>query len=140
MIKQKSCGGVVFTREGGELRYVIIRQTNGVLGFPKGHVEADESDEETAVREIKEETGLDVTLIGGFCECDTYYFTLDDGREIMKDVVYFLCEALGGTPVPQESELTDIFLLPFDEALAALRFERAKEVLKLADEFLRGKR
>jgi hypothetical protein len=49
MIKQKSCGGVVFTREGDELRYVIIRQTNGVVCFPKGHMEDGESEYNTAL-------------------------------------------------------------------------------------------
>ena len=140
MIKQKSCGGVVFTREGDELRYVIIRQTNGVVCFPKVHMEPGEIEEETAVREIKEETGLDVTLVDSFRECDTYQFTLDDGRKILKDVIYFLCEFSSQNPVPQESELADIYLLPYAEARAKLRFQRSREILDKADEFLRGKR
>ena len=139
MIKQKSCGGVVFTRDGGEIRYVIIRQTNGVVCFPKGHVEAGESEDETAVREIKEETGLDVTLIGGFRECDNYQFTLDDGRKILKDVIYFLCEFSAQSPVPQEAELADIYLLTYAEARAKLQFARSREILDRAEKFLKTK-
>ena len=137
MIKQKSCGGVVFTRDESDLRYVIIRQTNGVVCFPKGHIEDGESEEETAIREIKEETGLDVTLVCGFRECDTYQFALDDGREIIKEVVYFLCEFSSQQPVPQESELTEIYLLPYAEAREKLQFGRSREILDRANELLK---
>ncbi len=138
MKKEKSCGGVVFTREDGEIRYVIIKQTNGICCFPKGHMESSETEEETAIREIKEETGLDVTLIDGFRECDAYQFTLNDDVLIFKDVVYFLGELSAGTPMPQEGELEEIYLLPYDEAYEKLQFERSKEVLTLADKVVRN--
>ena len=140
MKKEKSCGGVVFTREDGIIKYVIIKQTNGICCFPKGHMESGETEEETAIREIKEETGLDVTLVGGFRECDNYSFSLDNGEKITKDVVYFLGELSAGTPMQQEGELEEIYLLPYEEAYEKLQFERSKEVLTLADKFLRGKR
>ncbi len=137
MRKEKSCGGVVFTRDGDELRYVIIRQTNGVCGFPKGHMEAGESEVDTAVREIKEETGLDVALLDGFRETDTYQFSLDDEVAILKDVVYFLGEFSSQTLIPQEGELTEIYLLPLEEALDTLDFERSKQILREADDYIR---
>lgn len=57
-----SCGGVVFTRKNGKLLYVIIRSLEGYYGFPKGHMEGDETEEQTALREIFEETGLKLKL------------------------------------------------------------------------------
>ena len=50
---EKSCGAVLFAREDASLRYLIIRHTGGHCGFPKGHTEAGESEQETALREIR---------------------------------------------------------------------------------------
>ena len=61
-----SCGAVVFTRIGGEPHYVLVRakdQPMGCHGFPKGHMEAGETEEQTALREIYEEVGLRVRLL-----------------------------------------------------------------------------
>ena len=61
MADEKSCGAIVFTRENGIRKYVIIRGTGiyqGFNGFPKGHMEEGETESETALREVKEETGM----------------------------------------------------------------------------------
>ena len=137
MTKEKSCGAVVFTREQGEPRYIIIHQTNGVYCFPKGHVEAEETEEQTAVREIKEEVGLDVSIIDGFRKTDEYKFTLNGERVIQKEVVYFLAEFSNQTPRHQESELSGVYLLNFDEALDMLSFDGMKQTLREADEYIR---
>ena len=63
MTVEKSCGAVVFTREGGEVRYVIIQSLEGYYGFPKGHMEGSETEQETALREIREEVGLTPRLV-----------------------------------------------------------------------------
>ena len=62
MTYEVSSGAVVFTRENGGLRYVIVRSLEGYYGFPKGHVEGTETEEEAAFREIQEETGLSVRV------------------------------------------------------------------------------
>ena len=54
----KSCGFVVYTDVLGERRYLVIESVNGDVGFPKGHVEAGESELETAIRELSEEVGI----------------------------------------------------------------------------------
>lgn len=59
----KSCGFVVFKEIEGEMHYLIIRAWNGECGFPKGHVENSESEYETATRELKEETNIEVRMI-----------------------------------------------------------------------------
>ena len=92
MITEKSCGGVVFTRVGEEIRYVIIRGNNGVYGFPKGHMEGNETEEETALREIKEETGLLVALLPIFRTEDEHLILQTHKEPVMKHIVYFLAE------------------------------------------------
>lgn len=137
MTKEKSCGAVVFTRDSGEVRYIIIHQTNGVYCFPKGHVETGETEEETALREIKEEVGLDVKICEGFRKTDEYKFSLNGEKVIQKEVVYFLAEFENQTPHHQESELSDVYLLSLDEALNMLSFDGMKETLREADEYIK---
>jgi 8-oxo-dGTP pyrophosphatase MutT (NUDIX family) len=63
---EKSCGAVVFQKVDGEIRYLLISSLEGIYGFPKGHMEGNETEIETALREVKEETNLDIELIAGF--------------------------------------------------------------------------
>ena len=74
----KSCGGIVF-RKKGDVKYLLIKhkeEGGGHWDFPKGHIESGESEEVTALRELKEETGIDhAKIIPGFKGEITYYFT-----------------------------------------------------------------
>lgn len=54
---EKSCGAIVFTRQNGEIEYVIIQSLEGWYGFPKGHMEQNETEIETALREVREKQG-----------------------------------------------------------------------------------
>ena len=132
---EKSCGAIVFTKESGDLRYVIIQSKEGYYGFPKGHVEGDETETETALREVREETGLTVQLIDGFRYEDSHPFE-KHGETRMKHIVYFLAEYSGQTLIAQESELNSISLMDFDTAVAAFQFENSRQILKAAHEFL----
>jgi 8-oxo-dGTP pyrophosphatase MutT (NUDIX family) len=66
VIKEKSCGAVVFTRVNNKIKYLLIRSLTGTYGFPKGHVEAGETEEQTALREVFEEVGVKIDLLRGF--------------------------------------------------------------------------
>ena len=68
MKMERSCGGVVFTRRGEEILYVIIRHRAGHCGFPKGHIEPGETEQQTALREIREETALCVEFVENFAD------------------------------------------------------------------------
>lgn len=133
---KRSCGAVVFTREQGVTKYVIIRSTEGFCGFPKGHVEAGETDEMTALREIREETGLDVRLIDGFVTTDSHPHIREGRPPVMKEMVYFLAEYQDQTPSAQLSEVSEILLLPFEEAMAIFEYESTRRILREAHEFL----
>lgn len=138
MITEYSCGAVVFTREDGCIRYVIIRSKEGFYGFPKGHREGAESEEDTALREILEETGLTVTLLDGFRTEDCHPFTRD-GETRMKHVVYFLAKYAHQTPTVQVSELDGIRLMDYDAAMNAFQFENSRRILSEAHQFLSTK-
>jgi len=135
---EKSCGAVVYTKENGLIKYVIIQSKNGVFGFPKGHVEKNETESATALREIREETGLNVKLIDGFKEESSYCFTLN-GEEITKNVIYFLGEYNNQTPVAQETELNGIFLMDYNTAISVFQFDNLKQTLTRAHTFLTNK-
>jgi len=132
---EKSCGAVVFTRLEGEIKYVIIEMKNGVHGFPKGHVEASETEEETALREICEETGLKVRLLEGFKTSDVHPIPGIEG--VMKQVIYFLAEYEDQTVKPQPEELRGAALVSYDMAKNLLEFESSRRVLKEANDFLK---
>ena len=135
MKMEKSCGGVVFTRRDDEILYVIIRHRGGHCGFPKGHMESGETEQETALREIREEVGLIVDLVGGFRAEERYALPGKNG--IMKQVVYFLAEFADQAPIPQPEEIARVYLLLFEEALRMLPFPEARRILTQADQFLR---
>ena len=135
MITEYSCGAVVFTREGGDVRYVIIKSREGIYGLPKGHMEAGETEEATALREILEETGLAVHLVDGF-RAETSHPFKKQGEERIKHVTYFLAEYEGQTPRRQESEVDSIFLMDFAIAVSAIQFEDTRGVLTAANNFL----
>lgn len=91
---EKSCGAVVFRNSAGGPAFLLIRHVNGGhWAFPKGHMEPGESEEETAIREIREETGLSVRLDTGFRRAVRYA----PKPGVDKDVVYFL-----GSPDPDK--------------------------------------
>ncbi|MBR6653852.1 MAG: DUF4298 domain-containing protein [Oscillospiraceae bacterium] len=129
-----SCGAVVFTRIEGEIKYVIIRSNEGWYGFPKGHTEELESEEETALREILEETGLKVTLLPGFKTVDEH--GIPNKPEIIKRCIYFAAEYSGQEIQRQDEELSEALLMSYDEAMGVFQFESSRRILKEVNDFL----
>ena len=91
MIKrEKSCGVLVLRRQEDELYVVLLRHRfGGHWSFPKGHVEPGETEEETACREVLEETSIHIDICPGFREVVSY----SPKRDVTKDVIYFLGRA-----------------------------------------------
>ena len=132
MIKEKSCGAVVYTTKNGEIEYLLVQMMGGHYSFPKGHVENGESEEQTALREIKEETDLDVSLDTAFRQSVVY----SPYADCEKEVVYFVAAANGGNVVCQESEIRHAVWLSFSEAYERVTFENDKRILEWADDYL----
>ena len=120
---EKSCGVVTY----------LVRQTNGFLSFPKGHVEGNETEEETALRECLEETALKATIKKGFREVINYTIPEID---VNKDVVLFVGEIDNLDYHRQEKEIADIQVYKYQEAYNLLEFDNWKQVLKKANDFL----
>ena len=133
MTYEKSCGAVVFTRINNEIKYLLIKSLTGIYGFPKGHVEQGETEEQTARREILEEVGLSVNLLPGFRSEDEYPIPQ---KNTIKRTVYFLGEYYNREFTYQKEELSDALLIDYESAMNLLQFESTKRILTEANNFL----
>ena len=134
MNRENSCGAVVFTRESGGIRYVLVEQRSGQYSFPKGHVEPGETEEQTALREIWEETGLRPVILPGFRDGEAYEVRKKPGT--MKDVVYFIAEYTDQSFAPSTTDAVSAGLFSFEEALEKLPTDSRRNVLIHANAFL----
>ena len=132
MIREKSCGAVIFFPVGTGRLYLIEQMRKGHFSICKGHVEGEETEHETATREIREETALHVRFLDGFRETEEY----SPYEGCMKEVVFFLAQAENMRAHPQPEEVRDIYWLPLELALKQLSFESDREILRRADAFL----
>ncbi|MBR3018950.1 MAG: NUDIX domain-containing protein [Clostridia bacterium] len=134
---EKSCGAVVFSRKDGEIRFVIVQEMAGAYSFPKGHMEGNETEEQTARREVFEEIGLRPAFLDGFRETDEYDLREKPGTR--KRVTYFLAEYQDEPLTPRPGEIRDIQLLTYDQAMRLFEYEGTRRVLTAAYAAIREK-
>lgn len=132
MKKEKSCGAVIYKYENNKLFFLIVKHNAGHYSFPKGHVEKDETEEETALREVKEETNLDIKLIKGFREKITY----SPKENTIKDVIFFLANPLNENIKAQEEEIKQIAWYNEKDALNIITHQDDQNILKKAILFI----
>lgn len=139
MIKyEKSVGAIIyFIDEQQKIYYLVQQHVNGNhWAFAKGHVEANETEEETALREIEEETGItEVTLDIKFRESNVY----SPKENVEKEVVYFTAETSKATAFAvenQEIEIQEILFLPYEAAIDQVTFSNDKLILEKANQYL----
>ncbi len=130
-MSEKSAGAVVFF-QSPQIEYLLLFST--YWGFPKGHIEPGEDERTAALREVREEAGLEVELIDGFREIDGYTF-IRKGEPVEKQSVYFVAQARDRNS-RLSREHSDMIWLPFEEALARLGYEGGRTILKKANDFL----
>ncbi len=131
MRNELSIGGVVYNKGS----YLLLKYGLGHWGFVKGHVEKGESDKETLLRELREETGIvDGKIVDGFMKEITYFFR-DKGELVKKKVRYYIV-LTNKREVVLSFEHNDYKWLPYDEALKQLTFKSSKEVLEEAHNFI----
>jgi 8-oxo-dGTP pyrophosphatase MutT (NUDIX family) len=133
-----SAGGIVFRRVPGQAaRYLLIRDSYKNWGFPKGHLEDDESPAQAAIRETAEETGLEHLVLQGPIRVIDWHFRFR-GRHIHKYCHFFLFESPDGEACPQLDEgITACQWRPLPEALDLLSYDNARGVLTRAGEMVR---
>lgn len=130
--QETSAGGVVMHRREGEPLYLLIRDSYGNWGFPKGHLEDGERPEDAAVREVREETGLDAVRLRSPIHTIDWYFRFR-GRLIHKVCHFFLMEAEDTDTSPQAAEgITACRWERFDDAVNLVSYDNARDVLRRA--------
>lgn len=129
MLHEKSCGAIVYRKFHGNTEILLIKHINsGHWSFPKGHVENGETEVETARREIKEETSIDVIIDPTFRETVTY----SPKKDTVKVVVYFLARAKNVDFVPQEDEIAEIRWVDISYAANILSYENDRTIVTKA--------
>jgi len=129
MPKEKSVGAAVFKFQEGKPQFLLLHYTAGHWGFPKGHVEANETEEQTLRREIMEETTLtEIEILPGFKQ-PTHYFFRRGKETVFKEVSFYAVEAKEGA-VKLSHEHQGFEWLPFEKAMERLSFKNTKNVLE----------
>ncbi len=123
MKKEVSCGCIIVKD-----RKVVLVQSGkyGHWSFPKGHMEAGETELETAIREVKEETNIDVKIISD----KKYTISYMPGPNVLKDVHYFYAIPLNDDYKRQEGEIETVKYFTFEEALEIMTHEDLKKIFK----------
>ena len=136
--REVSAGGIVFRRDAaGVFHFLLIKDSYGNWGFPKGHLEDGESPADAAQRETEEETGLQGLRLHGPIRIIDWHFRFR-GRFIHKYCHFFLFESADGEAVPQHDEgITACNWWPLEEALGELSYENARGVLRRAGDMAR---
>lgn len=136
MEKEESFGVVPLSRADGQWKVFLIQHSRGrYWGFPKGHAESNETPEEAAFRELKEETNLDfIRYLRSEPLLEQYTF-MKEGRRVFKRVLYFIAE-VGGEVRLQKEEIQDGIWVPFSEALDKVTHSEGKSILSQVEKIL----
>lgn len=130
---ESSCGAVVFRNGESEKKFLLIRNKRSAhWGFPKGHIEPGENHEQTAIREVLEETGINIRILPGFKKCSEYTI---QGR-IEKSVSIFLAETDDVEYTIQAEEIEECGWFSFCDALKTLNYDNDKRILEQAKQYL----
>jgi len=135
VLREKSCGAIVFVKNV-EVNYLLLHYEAGHWDFVKGNVEPNESERDTVMRELREETGIvDAQFIDGFRERIEYFYRRQ-GVTVHKEVAFFLIEA-HSEKVELSYEHAGYVWLDYPRAIEKLTFKSAKDMLQKAHEFLK---
>jgi bis(5'-nucleosidyl)-tetraphosphatase len=130
MASEKSCGAVIF-KQNMEKRYLLLHYEGGHWDFVKGHVEGNETEKETVLRETQEEVGItDLTFIEGFRHRISYYYRRA-GRTVLKEVIFYLLESRTDA-VRLSREHVGFDWLSYDRAYERLTYKNAKDTIQKA--------
>ena len=138
MLREKSCGAVIYVNNQEKTRYLMLNYTAGHWDFVKGSVEQGETEKQTVTRELQEETGItNAQFIDGFRESINFFYRRQ-GMTINKEVVFFIIESQTDA-VKISFEHVGFIWLPYPQAMEKLTFKNAKDVLQKAHDFLQKK-
>ena len=137
-VEETSAGGLVVDRSGTRPRAAIIgrvdRRGRLLWSLPKGHLEAGETTEDAAVREVEEETGIRGRVVAPLGTID-YWFVAED-RRIHKTVHHYLLEAAGGELSDRDIEVDEVAWVPLDELRDRLAYAGERRLADTAADLL----
>ncbi len=128
MKKEVSCGGIIIH----DNKILIVKQRNECYSFPKGHKEKGETDLETAYREIKEETNLEVSLLDEKVFKENYIID----KKIDKEVIYYIFKQLTTDIIVQPSEILEYKYVTLDELIKYYNFDSFKPLYPKIKKYL----
>ncbi len=135
---ETSAGGVVYRMHDGEPLFLLIRDSYHNWGFPKGHLETDESPAAAAVREVEEETGLGELTLDGAIETIDWFFRFR-GKLVHKVCHFYLMHTDSSETSPQREEgITACRWARFEEATRLVSYANARNVLARAHAMVCG--
>ena len=132
MRKEISCGCVIFDKATHSKVLIVYEKNRNFWGFPKGHIEKGETEVQTALREVKEEVGIDVKVLD-----EKYRYAINyiiEDKQIDKTSIFYIAEPIDDNIkiTNQEAEIEDSKWVTVEEAYKLLTFENSKEVLRKA--------
>lgn len=122
MEQEKSCGAIVINKNN---KILLVHHNAGHWDFPKGHIENEETEEQTAIREVKEETNIDIIINNKY----RYTTSYSPKENVMKEVVYFLAQNIDEDKKPQLEEVSEVKWFTLEEAMNTITYENSKEIL-----------
>jgi 8-oxo-dGTP pyrophosphatase MutT (NUDIX family) len=130
MIREFSAGGLAIRNLRGRPFVAVVRVRDQTLALPKGHPEPGESAQEAALREVREETGLETTPVEKLG--DIRYWYARDGDRVLKIVSFFLLRYRSGRLDDHDHEVEEALWIPLEEAPARLAYRGEKDMAKAA--------
>ena len=105
-------------------KVLIIKHKYGHISFPKGHVEGNETEEETAIREVKEETGIDIEITSN----KKYYVQYENDNNSIEKVTYFIGKMIGGKLNPQLREISSCYFEDENKVSDLITYDNDREM------------
>ena len=130
--QEKSCGAVVYNPK--KHSFLIIKMLNGNWGFPKGHTEDQETDIQTAIREVMEETGINIEILDGFKKSIKYI----PFPEVLKEVIFFIGITEEEKVTIDKHEIEDYMWCSYEEALKMITYKPQRDIMESSLQFIKN--
>lgn len=131
-----SAGGVVFRPANGDWEVVLVGVGAGRWTIPKGLIEPDETEEQAALREVREESGLAAEIVAKLGEIDYWFHWKPESVRYHKFVHFYLMRHTGGSTGDHDAEVEDVRWFPLKEAEKRVAYDTEAQMLAKAREVL----